>query len=283
MSKCSTSAVLPRPVTMQNCSIPAARASSTAYWISGLSTTGSISLAIALVAGRKRVPKAGDRQHGLAQRLDHGCSILVLIALPLGAHAHAGRDKRQEAGAGAALHRQAASARDATHVRRGSNPQELRHPSRMSRAWLMRAASQSEPPLIGVRGAHQPEMRGADVGLARRRAAARALHRPRRASCRRAGWRRAGRSRPRLAGRPGRASTCIQLQTSGPSMTRAAMAVPPRPVRNSSAASSSPPMRHHPDAERLDGGDLRARRTCRAPPSARSSATSAEQQEQHRC
>ena len=31
-------------------------ASSTAYWISGLSTTGSISFGIALVAGRKRVP-----------------------------------------------------------------------------------------------------------------------------------------------------------------------------------------------------------------------------------
>ena len=30
-SKCSTSMVLPRPVTKQNCSIPAARASSTAY------------------------------------------------------------------------------------------------------------------------------------------------------------------------------------------------------------------------------------------------------------
>src|SRR5262249_51410611 len=39
-----------------NCSIPAACASSTAYWISGLSTTGSISLGIALVAGRKRTP-----------------------------------------------------------------------------------------------------------------------------------------------------------------------------------------------------------------------------------
>src|SRR5437764_14662918 len=36
--------------------MPAALASSMAYWISGLSTTGSISLGIALVAGRKRVP-----------------------------------------------------------------------------------------------------------------------------------------------------------------------------------------------------------------------------------
>ena len=36
---------------------PAANASSTAYWISGLSTTGSISFGLALVAGRKRVPR----------------------------------------------------------------------------------------------------------------------------------------------------------------------------------------------------------------------------------
>ena len=34
-----------------------AAASSTAYWIRGLSTTGSISLGTALVAGKKRVPK----------------------------------------------------------------------------------------------------------------------------------------------------------------------------------------------------------------------------------
>src|ERR1700741_363831 len=36
---------------------PAATASSTAYWISGLSTMGSISFGCALVAGRKRLPK----------------------------------------------------------------------------------------------------------------------------------------------------------------------------------------------------------------------------------
>src|SRR5213596_2040353 len=56
MSKCSTSAVLPRPVTKIICSIPASRASSTAYWISGRSTIGSSSFGIALVAGRNRVP-----------------------------------------------------------------------------------------------------------------------------------------------------------------------------------------------------------------------------------
>src|ERR671930_63978 len=37
--------------------MPAAAASSTAYWISGLSTTGSISFGLALVTGRKRVPR----------------------------------------------------------------------------------------------------------------------------------------------------------------------------------------------------------------------------------
>ena len=36
---------------------PAAAASSTTYWIAGLSTTGSISLGIAFVAGRNRVPR----------------------------------------------------------------------------------------------------------------------------------------------------------------------------------------------------------------------------------
>src|SRR3954464_9438505 len=35
---------------------PARTASSTTYWIAGLSTTGSISFGVAFVAGRKRVP-----------------------------------------------------------------------------------------------------------------------------------------------------------------------------------------------------------------------------------
>src|SRR5512139_648163 len=47
---------LDAPVTKTRRVAPAARASSVAYWISGLSTTGSISLGLALVAGRKRVP-----------------------------------------------------------------------------------------------------------------------------------------------------------------------------------------------------------------------------------
>ena len=52
--------VLPLPlvheVTKIRSVVPAAMASSTAYWIRGLSTTGSIYLGHALVAGRKRVP-----------------------------------------------------------------------------------------------------------------------------------------------------------------------------------------------------------------------------------
>src|SRR3977135_1319205 len=47
---------LSRPVTTMIWSMPAATASSTPYWMIGLSTIGSISLGWALVAGRKRVP-----------------------------------------------------------------------------------------------------------------------------------------------------------------------------------------------------------------------------------
>src|SRR2546427_1408289 len=47
---------LPPPVTMITSSTPLATASSTLYWIAGLSTRGSISFGCALVAGRNRVP-----------------------------------------------------------------------------------------------------------------------------------------------------------------------------------------------------------------------------------
>src|SRR5713101_3833128 len=45
-----------RPVTRMISSRPEATASSTTYWMVGLSTRGSISFGWALVAGRKRVP-----------------------------------------------------------------------------------------------------------------------------------------------------------------------------------------------------------------------------------
>src|SRR5213592_3628857 len=42
---------------MITCSMPLAMASSTPYWMVGLSTSGSISFGCALVTGRKRVPR----------------------------------------------------------------------------------------------------------------------------------------------------------------------------------------------------------------------------------
>src|ERR1043165_1913449 len=42
---------------MRTSSRPADAASSTTYWIAGLSTTGSISLGVAFVAGRNLVPR----------------------------------------------------------------------------------------------------------------------------------------------------------------------------------------------------------------------------------
>src|SRR3972149_1904695 len=57
MSKWSSMDPLPRPLTRTISSIPAATASSTMSWIVGVSTIGSISLGIALVAGGERVPR----------------------------------------------------------------------------------------------------------------------------------------------------------------------------------------------------------------------------------
>src|SRR5580692_9944847 len=45
------------PVMNTSVSAPAESASSTAYWINGLSTMGSISFGLALVAGRNLVPR----------------------------------------------------------------------------------------------------------------------------------------------------------------------------------------------------------------------------------
>ena len=70
LSKWSSMTDLLRPVTKTKCSMPASRASSTAYWISGRSTTVSISLGIALVAGRKRVPRPATGNTAVRTRLD---------------------------------------------------------------------------------------------------------------------------------------------------------------------------------------------------------------------
>src|SRR5258706_9954402 len=56
--------------------IPAATASSTAYWMSGLSTIGSISLGEAFVAGRKRVPSPATGKTALVTLVMYAPSSL---------------------------------------------------------------------------------------------------------------------------------------------------------------------------------------------------------------
>src|SRR5215203_6142029 len=63
-------AFLPRPVTRMMLSTPDATASSTPYWMIGLSTSGSISLGCALVAGRNRVPHPAAGKTALRTRIE---------------------------------------------------------------------------------------------------------------------------------------------------------------------------------------------------------------------
>src|SRR6202162_2739839 len=55
---------------MMNCSIPGETASSTAYWMIGLSTSGSISFGCALVAGRNRVPQPAAGNTAFRTRIE---------------------------------------------------------------------------------------------------------------------------------------------------------------------------------------------------------------------
>ena len=59
-----------RPVIISTSSRPAATASSTTYWMAGLSTTGSISLGVALVAGRNLVPRPAAGMTALVTSLN---------------------------------------------------------------------------------------------------------------------------------------------------------------------------------------------------------------------
>src|SRR5467141_3029638 len=66
-------AFLPRPVTRIMLSTPDATASSTPYWMIGLSTSGSISFGCAFVAGRNRVPHPAAGKTALRTRIEpHG-------------------------------------------------------------------------------------------------------------------------------------------------------------------------------------------------------------------
>src|SRR5664279_2175350 len=78
---------------------PARVASSTTYWIAGLSTTGSISLGVALVAGRKRVPSpaAGITALVTVPRFgadEAGCSVRVMTPTLVGGRRRVGRATR---------------------------------------------------------------------------------------------------------------------------------------------------------------------------------------------
>src|SRR3954447_25508119 len=55
---------------MITCSMPAATASSTAYWMTGLSTSGSISFGCALVAGRNLVPQPAAGKTAFRTRIE---------------------------------------------------------------------------------------------------------------------------------------------------------------------------------------------------------------------
>ena len=72
---------LERPVIKIMSVMPALAASSTAYWISGLSTTGSISLGLALVAGKKRVPMPATGNTALVSALVIDVKLIVLPSL----------------------------------------------------------------------------------------------------------------------------------------------------------------------------------------------------------
>jgi hypothetical protein len=65
------------PVTKISVSIPARIASSTAYWISGLSTIGSNSFGMAFVAGKKRVPNPATGNTAFRTVRDISISLLL--------------------------------------------------------------------------------------------------------------------------------------------------------------------------------------------------------------
>src|SRR5437899_2090106 len=77
-------ALLPRPVTIMMFCTPECLASSTPYWINGLSTRGSISLGIALVAGRNRVPSPAAGNTALRTFLIMPLPILAACGLRIG-------------------------------------------------------------------------------------------------------------------------------------------------------------------------------------------------------
>src|SRR3954463_15304797 len=69
-----------RPMTTRTSSRPARAHSSTTYWIAGLSTTGSISLGVAFVAGRNLVPRPAAGMTALVTRWLMAATLTRLCA-----------------------------------------------------------------------------------------------------------------------------------------------------------------------------------------------------------
>src|SRR5882672_273105 len=137
------------PVMKTRMRAPATSASSTAYWMSGLSTTGSISLGLALVAGRKRVPRPATGKTAALMRFVSATGQTP-AAMPVTAILHEGAAR--QAGRAAAL----------TGVKKGK---------KRSSASAGAARTRSKIPTLGMAGS----VRGGLRFGARRARALRAL------------------------------------------------------------------------------------------------------------
>src|ERR1700691_811396 len=87
-----------RPVTSSTSSRPALTASSTTYWMAGLSTTGSISLGVALVAGRNRVPRPAAGTTALVTAAKSAMQATLAVATPRHGHPVVGWPYQRVAG-----------------------------------------------------------------------------------------------------------------------------------------------------------------------------------------
>src|SRR5438034_1569188 len=141
---------------MMTCSIPALTASSTAYWMTGLSTSGSISLGCAFVAGRKRVPPPAAGKTALRTRIampDQAArkrDAEILECLDRGQES---REEQAEPGDEAKVEGAHLTEPRETGAHRGDGPAEGDEDRRRDAA--MQAAAHE--------GAHRPRERGHEI------------------------------------------------------------------------------------------------------------------------
>src|SRR6476661_7598061 len=150
---------------MMTCSMPAATASSTAYWMIGLSTSGSISFGCAFVAGRKRVPQPAAGKTAFRTRIEphRAWPGRVQAVYPRGpgvSFRGAGPSCQRRGGASSALGRRAARLQGPRErpygVVEGSRPIEVHevrragdaHPPGISRGVRERAREETERDVV---------------------------------------------------------------------------------------------------------------------------------------